>query len=402
MTPYRMDRLEIAGGWIHGYDRDPLPAASGVTPRGAIEQLLTPFLTRAPCMLAFSGGRDSSVLLAVAASVARREGLPLPIPVTLSYPDAPDTDESQWQRIVLDHLGIRERIVLTVHDEHDPIGPIATPILLRHGLLYPPNFAPTWRMMDLARGGVLLTGEGGDETFGLKRITLLNKVLRSRGRVDRRLYPLAVRALAPAALRRRTAYRERYRRNWLHEPVEVRLGRQDAADYAAQSLHAGRNTWQFATRRCVHVGYETMQELGREIDVHYVQAFEEPDFVASVAHASGFWGWTGRTATMVRLFGGLLPRPVLERLTKAFFTHAVFTEHTRSFARDWDGSGVDAELVDIEALRDNWLSDSPHAPTMSLLQQAWLHSQQVAGQHEAPVVERSDRLPVEEPIGTGD
>jgi len=44
-------------------------------------------------------------------------------------------------------------------------------------IMWPPNVAPTWRMMDLARGGVLLTGEGGDEAFGLTRITPLTKVL---------------------------------------------------------------------------------------------------------------------------------------------------------------------------------------------------------------------------------
>ncbi len=50
---------------------------------------------------------------------ARWEGLPLPIPVTLSYPPASDTDETSLQRQVLDHLDINERVVLVVHDEHD-------------------------------------------------------------------------------------------------------------------------------------------------------------------------------------------------------------------------------------------------------------------------------------------
>jgi len=75
---------------------------------------------------------------------------------------------------------------------------------------------------------------------------------------------------------------------------------------------------------------------------------------------------------LISLFGDLLPRAVLERSTKAQFTNAVCTLHTRSFARQWNGAGVDTDLVDPEALRDNWLSDAPHAPTMALLQQAWL------------------------------
>ncbi|MGH3630183.1 MAG: asparagine synthase-related protein, partial [Sciscionella sp.] len=162
MGLYQMDQLEIAGGWINGLDLAPLPRGPHASPRKVLERSLCRYLTRSPCVVAFSGGRDSSVVLATAVSVARREGLPLPIPITLTYPDSPNTEESDWQRRVLEYLGITERVVLTVHDEHDPVGPIATPLLRRHGLMCAPNFAPTWRMMDVARGGVLLTGEGGD------------------------------------------------------------------------------------------------------------------------------------------------------------------------------------------------------------------------------------------------
>ncbi len=389
-----MDPLEIAGGWVHGYDLDPLPPDPRVTPREALDRIVSGYLARPPCLLAFSGGRDSSALLAVAVSVARREGLPVPIPVTLTYPGVAGTDESSWQHLVLEHLRLTERVVLTVHEEHDPLGPVATPVLRRHGMVWPPNFAPTWRMMDLARGGVLLTGESGDEVFGHKRITPLTKVLGARSRVDPRLYPYAMRALGPGPLRRRTAFRNRYRRIWLREPVEALLGARDARDEAAQSLHAGRNTWQFTVRRGVHRCYETLRTLGREIDVEYVQTFGEPDFVAALAYTAGFWGWTGRTATMLRLFGDVLPRAVLERMTKAHFTHAVFNEHTRSFARGWDGSGVDTDLVRPEALRENWLSDLPHLPTMNLLQQAWLHTQEVTVEDGKPAAPSA-------PLGSG-
>lgn len=370
MGLYTMDPLEVAGGWLNGYE--PLPMPSAGSPQHVLDQLLLPHLQQSPCLVAFSGGRDSSVLLAAAVALARREGLPLPMPITLSYPDAADTDEAQWQQVVLAHLGVTDRIVVTVHDEHDPLGPVATPVLLRHGLIWPPNIAPTLRMMGMARGGALLTGEGGDEAFGLKRVTPLTKVLKSRGRVSPRVYADVPRALAPAVLRRRTAMRDRYRRPWLHPEAEAELARKDAADLTAFSLHAARNTWQFATRRCARIGYETVRTLGAEMDVTYVQAFAEPSLVAAVAATGGFLGWTGRAATMRSLFGDLLPREVLERRSKALFANAVFTRHTREFARRWNGSGVDTTLVDTEALRDNWLSPTPHAPSMSLLQQAWL------------------------------
>lgn len=372
MGLYQMDPLEIAGGWVHGYDLDPLPRGPHAGPRQVLDRILLRYLVRSPCLLAFSGGRDSSALLAAAVATARREGLPLPIPVTLTYPDAADTYEASWQRQVLEHLGIKECVVLEVHDEHDPVGPIATPLLLRHGAVWPPNFAPTWRMMDLARGGVLLTGESGDEVFGVKRITPLTKLLKARGRADLRLYSLAVRALAPAGMRRRAALQHQYRPPWLREPVEALLARRHADDTAAYALHAGRHAWQFAARRGTRRGYDTLRTLGTEIGVEYVPTFGELDFVASVAAAAGFWGWTGRTATMRHLFDDLLPRAVLERRTKAVFTNAVFTDHTREFARQWNGDGVDTALVDPDALRENWLSDTPHAPSMALLQRAWL------------------------------
>lgn len=369
---YQLDPLEIAGGWVNGYDLAPLPAGPAVDPRRVLDRILLRYLTRSPCLVAFSGGRDSSALLAAATATARREGLPPPIPITLRYPGAPDAEEGSWQRQVLDHLAITERVEIAVRSEHDPIGPIAVPVLSRHGLIWPPNFAPTWRMMDRARGGVLLTGESGDEVFGIKRITPLTKVLKERGRADPRVYSRAVHAVAPAWIRRHVALRGRYRRPWLREPVERLLARRDADDVVEESLHAGRHAWQLATRRAATRGYESVRSLGAEIDVEYVQTFGEPDFVAAVAGEAGFWGWTGRTATMRHLFGDLLPRAVLERRTKAVFTNAVFTEHSREFARRWTGDGVDPALVDAEALRENWLSASPHAPSMCLLQQAWL------------------------------
>jgi asparagine synthase (glutamine-hydrolysing) len=367
-----MEPLEIAGGWVNGYDPVPMPPDPSASPRRVLDRLLLAHLENAPCLVAFSGGRDSSVLLAAAVSLARREGLPLPVPITLSYPNAPDAEESRWQDAVLAHLGITDRIVLTVHDEHDPLGPVATRVLRQHGLIWPPNFAPTMRLLAMARGGSLLTGEGGDETFGLKRVTPLTKLAKSKGLVPPAVYADALGALTPAPLRRRAAMRGRYRRPWLHPEAELELARRDAADTAAFALNAARNTWQFSTRRCARIAYETVRVLGAEVNVRYVQAFAEPAMVASVAATGGRFGWTGRTATMRALFGDLLPREVLERRTKALFANAVFTRYTKEFARTWDGSGVDTDLVNPRVLRNIWLSDDPHAPSMTLLQQAWL------------------------------
>lgn len=380
MTFYRMTPLEIACGWLAAGDPVPLPDPPGARPREVLDALLLDHLSRPPCLVAFSGGRDSSALLAAAVTAARREGLPQPVAITLTYPDSPDADEADWQRQVLDHLAVTERVRVVVHDEHDAVGPVAAPLLRRHGQIWPPNVAPTWRMMDHARGGSLLTGEGGDEVFGVKRVTALTKLLHTRTRADPRLVPLVARSLAPRPLRRRTALRECYRPPWLREPAwrEVRL--RCAEGDAAMALHAGRQTWQLATHRGSRIGQETLCALGDEIGVAYGQPFLDPAFVAATAEEAGFWGWTGRTTTMRHLFDDLLPRAVLERRTKATFNRAVFAGHTREFATGWDGAGVDTDLVDPGALRANWLSPLPHAPSMALLHQAWLAAQTISSE----------------------
>jgi asparagine synthase (glutamine-hydrolysing) len=121
-----------------------------------------------------------------------------------------------------------------------------------------------------------------------------------------------------------------------------------------------------------------MRALGAEIGVTYSQPFLEPGFVAATAAEAGRWGWNGRTTTMRHLFDDLLPRAVLERSSKATFNGAVFARHTREFAHGWNGTGVDHDLVDPDVLRENWLSDLPHAPSMALLQQAWLAGQTIS------------------------
>ena len=77
---------------------------------------------------------------------------------------------------------------------------------------------------------------------------------------------------------------------------------------------------------------------------------------------------------MLAVFGGLLPGAVCARGSKASFNRAYLGSATRDFASAWDGSGVDPELVDVDALRAAWLSGFPPGPTSLLLQQAWLAS----------------------------
>ena len=79
-----------------------------MSPREALERAILPALLRPPCLVSFSGGRDSAAVLAVATALARREGLPAPIPATNVFPAADDSDETAWQELIVRHLGLSE------------------------------------------------------------------------------------------------------------------------------------------------------------------------------------------------------------------------------------------------------------------------------------------------------
>ena len=113
------------------------------TPREALDDAIRSALVHGPCYVTFSGGRDSSAVLAAATALARREGHALPVPVTRIYPDLPDTDESDWQRAVIDHLGLTEWVRLELRDgESELLGPAA------RDALEPPRSALAARAAD--------------------------------------------------------------------------------------------------------------------------------------------------------------------------------------------------------------------------------------------------------------
>ena len=152
-------------------------------PLVVLEELLLEALTGNQCLVTFSGGRDSSAVLAVALGVARRSGLPEPIPLTLLYPGVADADESAWQQLVIDHLRPREWLRLTL----DPasasfLGPVATKSLVSRGLIWPPTLHLHCGWWEHARGATIITGEGGDAVFGTCRATPLRMIVRAARR----------------------------------------------------------------------------------------------------------------------------------------------------------------------------------------------------------------------------
>lgn len=374
---FQLTPLEIAGGIPLGIDD---PKASGfpvvpanLTPLAAFEDSIRSALARPPCVVSFSGGRDSSAVLAVAARLARDEKYPPPIPVTLRFLDTPGSGEAEWQERVIAHLGLADWIRLEVGEELDYVGPLAQRLLLRHGIVH--HTAPMfWLQVEPARGGSLVTGFGGDTTVGGWLRPHTSEVLVGREHPAFADLPVFAYALAPYFVRRGVFKARVRRRVWMRAKAFRAFAAARASESGSRPVSWDRFLeWQTRLRRFSALEW-AVSKLAADVDAIDVHPFFDRRFLAALARVGGRRGLGDRTAVMRLLFSGDLPEDVLARPTKANFALALFRSHTRAFARRWDGQGFDPELVDAEALRRVWLSPLVTTASALALQAAWLDS----------------------------
>ena len=327
-------------------------------------------------MVAFSGGRDSSAMLAAATATARHAGLPDPIPLTMRFAAHPRTDESEWQEVVIRHLGLRDRAIICLDDELDLLGPLATSLLRRHGLYWPPNAHTLALLMREATRGALVTGNGGDEVmfaWQMRRIMEIRS-LRSRPRLGE-IEHVAL-SVAPRWLRR-LAWRARnpLRLHWLSVAGGRQLAWAVAGRWAEHPAAWGDQVRYVLGSRSLRLASTAFGAFARDCDVRLVEPFLDPRFALAVVAAMPSEGPASRAAALEACFGDLLPRESTRRSTKAAFTEVFWGPESRRFADAWDGSGVDGRLVYADALRAEWAKTPPDMRSMTALQAAWLADQ---------------------------
>lgn len=369
---YNPTAQEVAFGWLFGQQpAGPVAATTRERARGRLEAVVRGALLRQPCFVAFSGGRDSSAVLAVALHVARRECLPEPTVWTHRFPSIVEAQEDDWQQLVIDHLRPRTWHIEDMTGTLDALGEEAIGLRRSFGPLWPPVAWTHLRLLAAAEGGSVLTGEGGDNVFDLKRMSLAHNVVMRRGRVGPGVWRATARAVAPARLTETIARHLRDAPTWLQPSSRHEFAALSARD-ARAPLRWDRATEGFLTTRSWAKGRQNLQRIADGRSVELVHPLADEPFVRRFAADGGWLGVRTRTAAMHLLFADLLPDALLRRSSKASFGGAVFGPQSRDFAHRWDGAGVDPALVDAGRLKAEWLSDRPSPMSLGLLQQAFV------------------------------
>jgi asparagine synthase (glutamine-hydrolysing) len=374
--PAPLTPLEVASSYLPG-DVEAAPLADAEpfdSPRAALEAVLLEALQTQPCAVSFSGGRDSSAVLAVAVDVARRHGLPPPLPVTYRWSHAPESDESEWQEIVIRHLGLSEWEVIDGSPYLDSVGETSARVLLRHDLLFPPGVYLQVPVFERVAAATLVGGLGGDQLLGEWRWQRAADVLARRERAGRQGILALGHWAAPGPVRRRVAERRRGPGlPWLRPAAREQLTSTVRAERLSEPRTWRRRVeWLGRRRALAHMRYSTGL-MAADHGAVAVSPFLDPRFLQALARTAPRWGLGDRRAAMYALFGDVLPRATLERRTKAGTSRAYAGERTREFVASWDGTGVDHDLVDAAELRRAWdVNVAANGRAELQLQAAWL------------------------------
>lgn len=373
-----MTSLDVACGMPLGRnDRKHAPALRHLSLDDFAERLFSCCFGRGPCYIPFSGGRESSMLIAIGTRYARRHGYRDPVPITLRSPDLGSAEQIRLQERVIAHVGLTDWERVELKENLDLIGEVAARTLLRTGPLWPPNAYMMVPLLEAARDGVFVLVTGFSDFFSYWCWAPLSSLLAGHRRPAPRDVALLGAMLMPAPMRARMARRRGVPppMPWLRAPAEQRALAMMARRQAEVPVHFDRAMRTQVTHRCFDTAARTIRGLGEAFGTTTDLPLCRPEVVASLSSAGGWRGFDGLTDLLQRLCGDLLPAGALAARSGPDLTRMFFGERTREFAASWDGGGLDESLVDPEMLRRNWLSDRPDSRTACLLQHAWLSEQ---------------------------
>jgi asparagine synthase (glutamine-hydrolysing) len=148
-----------------------------------------------------------------------------------------------------------------------------------------------------------------------------------------------------------------------------------ARDVAEEPLNWRAAVQRHPRLRPVALASQTLRALAEEAGVLRIDPLLDPGFLAAYTSAGDRFGPLDRTTALFQFFSDLLPAEVLARRSKAHFNQAAFGPGARAFVESFTGSGLDPELVDVDALADTWRANEPNALSFALLQSSWLASQ---------------------------
>ena len=161
------------------------------------------------------------------------------------------------------------------------------------------------------------------------------------------------------------------------------MERAAAAEAAGEPLRWGRRLAWMRRLRHMEISVDSLDALAVDERVAAHHPLSDRRFWAALAVLPRSKRFQSRTAAMRQFFGDLLPEPVLARSTKATFDEAFWNRHSQAFAASWHGEGVDAEVVDVDALRREWTSPAPNPRSYLLAQAAWLNATRSGGARDA-------------------
>lgn len=376
--PRPLTDLEVACNRVFGVREDPVLLPEHPPPLAeAVDAVLLDALQHSPCLVSFSGGRDSSVLLCRAVHLARREGLPLPVPATLLFPGDPYAEETEWQELVIGHLGLSdwERLVMQP-GELSILGPIAADFQRRHGPVWPANMHMQIPLARMARGGLVITGFDGDGLFGQWPYEGVWRGLRRPSRELLRHKRHLLGMAAPAGVRRRLlrplAEAQLAWLPWLTAGALAEAARVFVTELAAEPAGWRRHVKWWLNRAVmgrVAWGYARIED---DTGARFCHPFVNPAVVAATAALGTGVAARGRGHLLGLVADGTAPPGVLGRATKAHFSLPMMEGIDPVLAEQADNS-----CVDSVALLGAWSEPLLRWGTSALVVNGWLRSAKV-------------------------